>query len=190
MGGSYKKIAKVINPLAPLQKMTKGTALAKWTNPPLSGWVSGEKSFNESLRTDGTPIEQSINRWLLNTMGVDKKTTDFYPMTKGLSRNPEYFAQQQQMLNNMRQQQQAKLANLRNQGDIYPAAVTQPAQPTQSATTTPATTTLAQSKVDDTTSTADMPTEFIYKPATAKTNAIAANTFQMPDMSSVKFGGV
>jgi hypothetical protein len=120
-------------------------------------------------------------------------SSSYTPMTKGLSSNPEYFAQQQQMLGNMRQQQQAKLANLRTQGEIYPTATTAPAQVSQSpqaTTTAPATTALAQSQVGDTTALSSMPAEYIYKPATATTKSVAANTFQMPDMSNIKFGGV
>jgi len=98
-------------------------------------------------------------------------------------------SQQQQMLNNMRQQQQAKLANIRAQGQAYPtAAPTQSVEIAQAPTTTTPVA-LAQSKVSDTTAPADMPTEFIYKPATATTKSVAANTFQMPDMSNIKFGG-
>ena len=124
------------------------------------------------------------------TYGRTNSQGTYAPMTKGLSSNPQYFAQQQQMLNNMRQQQQAKLANLQTQGQTYPNAVA-PIQSVETAqaptTTTPVA--LAQSKVDDTTAPADMPTEYIYKPATARTSTVAANTFQMPDMSSIKFGG-
>lgn len=120
---------------------------------------------------------------------LNPKQSSYAPMTKGLSSNPQYFAQQQQMLNNMRQQQQAKLANVRAQGQAYPtAAPTQSVKTAQTSTTTTPVA-LAQSKVSDTTAHADMPTEFIYKPATAQTKTVAANTFQMPDMSSIKFGG-
>jgi hypothetical protein len=121
---------------------------------------------------------------------LNPKQSSYTPMTKGLSRDPQYFAQQQQMLANMRQQQQAKLANLRTQKDIYSTATSAPAQVTQSTAVSPATTALAQKPVDDTTAPSDMPTEYIYKPATTTAKNVAANTFQMPDMSSIKFGGV
>lgn len=182
MGGSFTKqfgklTTKVVDPFGiskPLRKIIDPLNIMDPLNVlPTSGdkWLTADKNF-------GGPVQ----KWL----GINQKSSDFYPMTKGLSSNPQYFAQQQEVLNNMRQQQQAKLANLRSQGEIYPTATSQISEaPT---TTSPAT--LAQSKVGDTTSSADMPTEFIYKPATAKTNAIAANTFQMPDMSSIKFGGV
>ena len=170
---------------------------------PLSSFLFKGKSFDESLRTSGSPIEQSINKWLLKEVVKPVKGwfgggggSSYAPMTKGLSSNPQYFAQQQQMLANMRQQQQAKLANLRTKGEVYPSAAyasTQTAQPDQkpqTTTTAPSTTALAQTKVGDTTAPADMPTEFIYKPATATTKSVAANTFQIPDMSNIKFGGV
>ncbi len=126
----------------------------------------------------------------LGLFNAPKNQGTYAPMTKGLSSNPQYFAQQQQMLNNMSQQQRSNLANLQTQGQTYPTAVA-PIQSVETAqaptTTTPVA--LAQSKVDDTTAPADMPTEYIYKPATARTSTVAANTFQMPDMSSIKFGG-
>lgn len=158
---------------------------------PLQGWVTGKKSFAESLKTDGSPIEQRINRGVLKAFG-GSGGSGYYPMTKGLNTNPQYFLQQQQMLANMRQQQNQKLANLMSQGSTYPTLNTLAgeSQTSQTATATPATSQLAQSKVSDTNAPADMPTEFIYKPATATTKNIAANTFQIPDMSNIKFGGV
>jgi hypothetical protein len=123
-------------------------------------------------------------------------------MTKGLSSNPQYFAQQQKMLANMQMQnqseqlkQQAKLANLRSQAPLYPtsnsaSASVQNVQALQTEKPIATSATLAQSKVSDTTAPVDMPTEYIYKPATSQNPIVAANTFQMPDMSSIKFGGV
>ena len=125
----------------------------------------------------------------LGLFNAPKNQGTYAPMTKGLSSNPQYFAQQQEMLNNMRQQQQAKLANLRAQEQVYPTTAPTQSVETPQAPTTTTPVALAQSKVSDTTAPADMPTEFIYKPATAQTKTVAANTFQMPDMSSIKFGG-
>lgn len=125
--------------------------------------------------------------YALGLFNAPKNQGTYIPMTKGLSSNPQYFAQQQQMLNNMRQQQQSKLANLRTQDGLFSPSASTKAQPIQSTPDAATGTTLAQSKISDTNAPADMPTEF-YKPTKA-TQAIAANTFQMPDMSNIKFGG-
>jgi hypothetical protein len=75
MGGSFgKSTYKVINfPLQPLSKLTK----SNWSIP-LSGWVTGQKSFNESLKSDGNPIEQKINRGILKAIGVSNKPSEGY----------------------------------------------------------------------------------------------------------------
>jgi hypothetical protein len=75
MGGSLGKSAyKVINfPLQPLSKLTK----SNWSVP-LSGWVTGHKSFNESLKSDGNPIEQKINRGILKAFGDGGKPSVGY----------------------------------------------------------------------------------------------------------------
>lgn len=169
LGQVYKPIRKIVDPLNIMDpfRILPGSS-AGFTNKPFSF----DKNF------------------ALGLFNAPKNQGTYAPMTKGLSSNPQYFAQQQEMLNNMRQQQQAKLANIRAQGQAYPttAAPTQPVETAQAPTTTTPVA-LAQSKVGDTTAPADMPTEYIYKPATATTKSIAANTFQMPDMSSIKFGG-
>ena len=184
MGGSAfgktfgKLTTKVVDPFGiskPLRRIIDPLNIMDPLNVlPTSGekWLTADKNF-------GAPLMNWLN----------PKQSSYAPMTKGLSRDPQYFAQQQQMLNNMRQQQQAKLANIRAQGQAYPtAAPTQSVEIAQAPTTTTPVA-LAQSKVSDTTAPADMPTEFIYKPATATTKSVAANTFQMPDMSNIKFGG-
>jgi hypothetical protein len=170
LGQVYKPIRKIVDPLNIMDpfRILPGSS-AGFTNKPFTF----DKNF------------------ALGLFNAPKNQGTYTPMTKGLSSNPQYFAQQQQMLNNMRQQQQAKLANLQSQGQAYPTtAATQSVETAQAPTTTTTTpVALAQSKVSDTTAPADMPTEFIYKPATAQTKTVAANTFQMPDMSSIKFGG-
>lgn len=165
---------------------------------PLSSWVFKGKSFDESLRTSGSPIEQAINKWLLKSVvkpvknWISPTNTEFYPMTKGLSSNPQYFQQQQQMLQNMQAQQQAKLANLRSQAPSYPtttAATTAPATATTTTATTPTTATLAQTKIADTNMPSDLPMDFTYKPTNATPKVATANTFSLPNMSDIKFGG-
>lgn len=186
MGGSAfgktfgKLTTKVVDPFGiskPLRKIIDPLNIMDPLNVlPTSGekWLTVDKNFAGGL------------------FNAPKNQGTYTPMTKGISRDPQYFAQQQEMLNNMRQQQQAKLANLRTQGGIYSTTTSAPAQTaqaSQSATTSPTTTALAQSQVGDTTAPSDMPTEYIYKPATSAAKSVAANTFQMPDMSSIKFGG-
>jgi hypothetical protein len=48
-----------------------GSFIAK--RPPLWGWITGKKSFDESLKTDGGGWEQRINRGILNAMGRGSK---------------------------------------------------------------------------------------------------------------------
>ena len=45
----------------------------KFGAPPLMTWVTGKKSFDESLRTSGTPIEQAINKGVLKAIGRGPK---------------------------------------------------------------------------------------------------------------------
>jgi hypothetical protein len=166
---------------------------------PLSSWVFKGKSFDESLRTSGSPIEQAVNKWLLKSVvkpvknWISPTNTEFYPMTKGLSSNPQYFQQQQQMLQNMQAQQQSKLANLRSEAPSYPAATPQTTTTqspvSSSSATTPTTATLAQTKSSDTASASDLPMEFGYKPPTKDLKVATANTFSLPNMSDIKFGG-
>ena len=109
------------------------------------------------------------------------------------------FAGQNQMLANMQAQssanaarQQASLNQLRSSSPLFPT-MPAPETSTQIAQSTPAISapaTVAQSKIDGTTSAAsDLPVEFVYKPATSTSKSIAANTFNLPDMSNIKFGG-
>jgi hypothetical protein len=169
--GGYKKFHKAVT------KVIDPFNLVDPLNVLPTSWMAGKKPFT---------FDKDYGKLQWN---LGSPAGSYAPMTKGLSSNPQYFAQQQQMLNNMRQQQQAKLANLQSQGQAYPTAAPTQSVETAQAPTTTTPVALAQSKVSDTTAPADMPTEFIYKPATAQTQTVAANTFQMPDMSSIKFGG-
>jgi hypothetical protein len=169
--GGYKKFHKAVT------KVIDPFNLVDPLNVLPTSWMAGKKPFT---------FDKDYGKLQWN---LGSPAGSYAPMTKGLSSNPQYFAQQQQMLNNMRQQQQAKLANLQSQGQAYPTAAPTQSVETAQAPTTTTPVALAQSKVSDTTAPADMPTEFIYKPATAQTKTVAANTFQMPDMSSIKFGG-
>ena len=169
--GGYKKFHKAVT------KVIDPFNLVDPLNVLPTSWMAGKKPFT---------FDKDYGKLQWN---LGSPAGSYAPMTKGLSSNPQYFAQQQEMLNNMRQQQQAKLANLQSQGQAYPTTAATQSVETAQAPTTTTPVALAQSKVSDTTAPADMPTEFIYKPATAQTKTVAANTFQMPDMSSIKFGG-
>jgi hypothetical protein len=46
---------------------------SKFGAPPLMTWVTGKKSFDESLRTSGSPLEQSINKGVLKAIGHGPK---------------------------------------------------------------------------------------------------------------------
>lgn len=46
---------------------------SKFGAPPLMTWVTGKKSFDESLRTSGSPLEQSINKGVLKAIGRGPK---------------------------------------------------------------------------------------------------------------------
>ena len=181
LGKVYKPIRKVVDPLNIMDpfRILPGSS-AGFTDKPFTF----DKNF------------------ALGLFNSPKPQGTYAPMTKGLSSNPQYFAQQQQMLANMQMQnqseqlkQQAKLANLRSQAPLYPTsnsatASVQNVQALQTEKPIATSATLAQTKVSDTTAPVDMPTEYIYKPATSQNPIVAANTFQMPDMSSIKFGGV
>jgi hypothetical protein len=176
-----KSARKIIDPLNIMDPLN----VLPGSGKPVGTW---DKNF-------GAPVMNWLN----------PKQSSYAPMTKGVSNDPKYFAQQQQMVADMQLKnqanqlkQQAQLSNLRSQLPSYSTSASSPsltqapqatqAPQTAKTSTTPAT--LAQSKIDDTTALSDMPTEFIYKPSTAKIESIAANTFQMPDMSNIKFGGV
>lgn len=92
----------------------------------------------------------------------------------------------------MQAQQKAKLANLRSEAPAYPAATqatTTKSPVSSSSATTPTTATLAQTKSSDTSSASDLPMEFGYKPPTTIPKVATANTFSLPNMSDIKFGG-
>jgi hypothetical protein len=168
MGGSYRKVAKVLNPIPFISKPLKGTTVGKWTNIPLNTWVSGEKTFDDSLRTSGTPVEQSINRWLLTLMGRDKKNTYIPPKTK----IPEAtkFNNNVMMSNLLEQQKKTDAQSLSTIKDSFAA---------QNA--------MQQSNVDaNMTRSASQP---LGSRAPVKTTFTPANTFSAPDTNGLTFGG-
>jgi hypothetical protein len=188
MGGSFTKqfgklTTKVVDPFGiskPLRKIIDPLNIMDPLNVlPTSGdkWLTADKNYGGAAQ-----------KWL----GLNQKSSDFYPMTKGLSSSPEFFLNQQQFQGNINLQNQKRLNDLRLKGQSYQTAQTvAPAiETTQQPTTENQNIGLAQSQINDTTST-DMPADFIYKPSTAtKTNNIAANSFKTPDMSGIRFGGI
>jgi len=210
MGGSLKPIQKtmgnIVDPFNLSPKISKSwvgksiRAINKVVDPlnimdPVgvlpSSWAAGKTPFTFDKTYGG-----AAQKWL----GINQKSSNFYPMTKGLSSNPQYFQQQQQMLQNMQAQQQSKqaqqqskLANLRSQAPSYPAATqTTTAQvpvSSSASATAPSTATLAQTKSSDTASASDLPMEFGYKPPMKDLKVATANTFSLPNMSDIKFGG-
>lgn len=103
---------------------------------PLQGWVTGKKSFNESLRTDGNQIEQGINKWVLNAIGQGErpsggyyKQQDYSSLQKMMQNNPSNqmmgdLLMQKQMADQASASQQAtnlQAANARQQQNINAA---------------------------------------------------------------------
>jgi hypothetical protein len=182
MGGFHKSLGQVYKPIRkivdPLNIMDPFRIL-----PGSSAGFTKKGAFT---------LDPNFGGPLKKMLGGGGGGSSYTPMTKGLSSNPEYFQQQQQMLQNMQAQQREKLANLRTQSPTYPtttAATTSPATTTATAATSPTTATLAQTKSSDTTMPSDLPMDFSYKPPTATPKVATANTFSLPDMSSIKFGG-
>jgi len=177
--GGYKKFHKAVT------KVIDPFNLVDPLNVLPTSWMAGKKPFT---------FDKDYGKLQWN---LGSPAGSYSPMTKGLSNDPKYFAQQQQMVADMQLKnqanqlkQQAQLSNLRSQLPLYPAnvATTQSVETEKTPASTSATV-LAQSGSGDTTSSADMPTELLYKPTASQTPIVAANTFQMPDMSSIKFGG-
>lgn len=190
MGGSFTKqfgklTTKVVDPFGiskPLRKIIDPLNIMDPLNVlPTSGdkWLTADKNF-------GAPLMNWLN----------PKQSSYTPMTKGLPSNAQYFQQQQQMLQNMQAQQQikqaqqqSKLANLRSQAPSYPSATQTTTTQVPATSSVPSATTLAQTKSSDTSSASDLPIEFGYKPPTKDLKVATANTFSLPDMSDIKFGG-
>lgn len=179
MGGLQKSLGKVYQPIRkvvdPLNIMDPFNIL------PGASLGGGRKPFSFD-KNYGAPLMNFIN----------PKQSSYMPMTKGLSSNQQYFQQQQQILQNMQAQQRQKLADLRTQAPSYPSLPSNALTDTSVAQTaqqsiTP--TTLAQTKIGDTNVPSDLPMDFVYKPVTASPKIAQANTFQMPNMSDLKFGG-
>jgi len=201
MGGSFTKqfgklTTKVVDPFGiskPLRKIIDPLNIMDPLNVlPTSGekWLTADKNF-------GAPLMNWLN----------PKQSSYAPMTKGLPSNTQYFQQQQQMLQNLkassdldiarRKASNAQLASSKplftslptQENKINNQVVNQVASQTSNEPTIPAVSNLAQTKIIDTTAPSYLPIDFSYKPPTKDLKVATANTFQMPDLSDIKFGG-
>ena len=170
MGGSLGKSAyKVINfPLQPLSKLTK----SNWSVP-LSGWVTGHKSFNESLKSDGNPIEQKINRGILKAFGDGGKPKE------GYYKPYDFKAMQGMMQNNASNEMMNNM--LKQNAMTNQASVTQKANALESAN--------AAQQSNIAANVAQAGTQSLGFRAPVKTTFTPANTFSSPNLSGLTFGG-
>ena len=184
MGGSFKKILSK----SPVQ--TIGMRL-----------LQGDSLSNAIFKNAGTPAQRGLHQWIHRTYGnLTRPSGGAYSMPRSSTDMSGMFAGQNQMLASMQAQASADAARrkasneqLRSSSPLFPTMPTPETatQISQSAPAISAPATIAQSKIDGTTSVAsDLPVEFVYKPATPTTKNVAANTFNLPDMSNIKFGGV
>jgi hypothetical protein len=181
LGKIYQPVRKVIDPLNIMDpfNILPGATLGGGRKP-----FSFDKNFGGPLAKmfsgGGGSSSYSMPRSSMDTSGM--------------------FSAQNQMLASMKAQSASDLARrqasneaLRSSSPLFPTIPTQTATQTTTsvATSTPATTTpfIAQSKISDTTAGADLPVEFVYKPATSQQQYVASNQFNLPDMSNIKFGG-
>ena len=174
MGGSLgkglTKTWKAINPVYQAHKLAGKAGI----HTPI--YLMGEKGygFGKAIELSGDPFQRMVRgkvRDWAKGAGLAKSAArsnagQFSPMTKGVQSNSDMFAQQNQMLQNMQSGNQQKLEALRSQSPSYPS--------------------LAQSKVGGINASADIPSTF--KPAQMQ-QIPQSNTFQMPNMSNIKFGG-
>ena len=181
-----KSARKIIDPLNIMDPLN----VLPGSGKPVGTW---DKNF-------GAPVMNWLN----------PKQSSYAPMTKGLSSNPQYFAQQQKMLQNLKassdldiarkQASNARLASSNPSIASSPNEITKltsepliiPANPQinqSSNQSMPSAYNLAQTKITDNISPSDLPMDFSYKPSNKEIKVATANTFQMPDMSSIKFGG-
>jgi len=176
MGGSFKKILSK----SPVQ--TVGMRL-----------MQGDSLSNAIFKNAGTPAQRGLHQWIHKSYGnIMNPQSGSYSMPRSQFDTSGFMAQQQQMLQNMQAQQRAKLAELRTQSPTYPtttASTIVPDTTTTSAATAPTIATLAQTKIGDTNIASDLPIDFTYKPPTKTPKVATANTFSLPDMSDIKFGG-
>jgi hypothetical protein len=138
---------------------------------------------------------------------ISPKQSSYVPMTKGLPSNAQYFQQQQQMLQNLkassdldiarRKASNAQLASSKplisslptQENQVSNQVSNQVANQVSNQPSIPPASNLAQTKISDTNMPSDLPMEFSYKPPTTTSKIATANTFSLPNMSDIKFGG-
>jgi len=172
MGGSLGKSAyKVINfPLQPLSKLTK----SNWSVP-LSGWVTGHKSFNESLKSDGNPIEQKIHRGILKAFGDGGKPS------VGYYKPYDFKAMQNMMQNNASASNQMMSDMLKKQSLADQSSITQKADALASQN--------ASQQSNIAANVAQAGTQALGFRAPVKTTFTSANNFSAPNLNGLTFGG-
>ena len=98
----------------------------KFGAPPLMTWVTGKKSFKDSLRTSGSPVEQAINKAVVGSGAAAKKKSGgggagkqkYDPMMAYLS---DMQAQQAAQAEAARQAQQQALLEAQQQSALASA---------------------------------------------------------------------
>lgn len=147
---------------------------------PLWGFVTGKKTFNQSLRTDGTPIEQAINKRILNIMGQGehKNSGGYY--------KPQNYSSLQQMVANdasnqmmsdlMLQKQMADQAKSTQQAQAFQAANAQQQQNISAA--------MKNSKQNLNNSLMRTPVPSTFSAVKPASN----NQFKFPNVSGLTFG--
>ena len=98
----------------------------KFGAPPLMTWVTGKKSFKDSLRTSGSPIEQAINKAVVGSgdskkkkpLGIGAGKQKYDPMMAYLS---DMQAQQAAQAESSRQAQQQALLEAQQQSALASA---------------------------------------------------------------------
>lgn len=193
-GKSMKAASKVIDPLNIMDPMTVLPTSA----------AMGKKPYVFDTTYGG-----AAQKWL----GINQGSSNYSPpnfKSKKID-NSAFMAQQQQMLQNLKQnsdldiaRKQAsnvKLASSNPSITPSPNEIIQmtsgplivPFQPEinqSSNQSTPSAYNLAQTKITDNISPSDLPMDFSYKPSNKDLKVATANTFKMPDLSNIKFGGV
>jgi hypothetical protein len=200
MGGFHKSIGQVYKPIRkivdPLNIMDPFRIL-----PGSSAGFTKKGAFT---------LDPNFGGPLKKMLGGGGGGGSYTPMTKGLPSNAQYFQQQQQMLQNMqagsdlniakRKGSNARLASSNPSIASSPTEITKvtsepliiPIDPQINQTRNqqiPSASNLAQTKITDNIAPSDLPMDFSYKPPTTASKVSTANTFLLPNLSDIKFGG-
>lgn len=175
--GFYKPFRKLVDPL---------NIMDPFSILPGS-WAEGRKPFSLDPNYGG-PIKNLLSPKQYSPLPASK-----IDMSGGFAQNAEMLSALKAQNEADIARRQASNARLASSGPMYASATSAPvsqATTTNPTVATPSTTPIAQSKVDGiTTPLSDLPVDLVYKPAQTSQSNVAANTFNLPDMSSIKFGG-